>query len=79
VRTRYIQRQHKIVNLTVDTYTYWFAVDFLAAVGAVLRGGDPVFLELLVDELGAAAAAVLPVHVWFIRRTGRQCACMSIE
>jgi len=44
-------------------------------VGAVLRGGDPVFLELLVDELGAAA--VPPIHVWFIRGTRRQCACMS--
>jgi hypothetical protein len=31
-------------------------------VGAVLGGGDPVFLELLVDEL-RGAAAVAPIHV----------------
>jgi hypothetical protein len=54
-----IERQGKIVNFT---YAYRLAVDFLAAVGAVLGGGDPVFLELLVDEL-RGAAAVAPIHV----------------
>lgn len=43
-------------------HAYRLAVDFLAAVGAVLGGGDPVFLELLVDEL-RGAAAVAPIHV----------------
>jgi len=38
------------------------AVDFLTAVGAVLGGGDPVFLKLLVDELRGAAAVAL-IHV----------------
>jgi hypothetical protein len=39
---------------------YRLAVDFVVAVGAVLRCGDLVFLELLVDEL--RAADVRPVH-----------------
>jgi hypothetical protein len=49
-------------NCQLHTYAYRLAVDFLAAVGAVLGGGDPVFLELLVDEL-RGAAAVAPIHV----------------
>jgi len=52
-------RQNEIVNFT---YAYRLAVDFLTAVGAVLGGGDPVFLKLLVDELRGAAAVAL-IHV----------------
>ena len=52
-------RQNEIVNFR---YAYRLAVDFLTAVGAVLGGGDPVFLKLLVDELRGAAAVAL-IHV----------------
>lgn len=44
----YTPRQNEIDN------TYWFAVELVAAIGAVPGGGDPVFLELRVDELRAA-------------------------
>ena len=57
------------------TYAYRFAVELVAAVGAVPGGGDPVFLELGVDEL--RAADVTPVHVsWFTRGRRRRCPCM---
>lgn len=46
--------------MITSLFTYRFAVELVAAAGAVLGRGDPAFLELGVDEL--RAADVPPIH-----------------